>query len=66
MNHINEDRLPVVHAALNIQTAPDVYEVENIAADPDGLIEQAMWKIAPWDGKLVLDLGAGTGFHYHR
>lgn len=65
MNTISQE-LPGVHAAPNIQTAPDVYEIENIAADPDGLIEQAMWQIAPWAGKIVLDLGAGTGFHLAR
>jgi ubiquinone/menaquinone biosynthesis C-methylase UbiE len=62
----NNDALPGVHAAPNIQTAPDVYEIENRAADPDGLIEQAMWRIAPWRDQIVLDLGAGTGFHIAR
>jgi SAM-dependent methyltransferase len=66
MNKAIDDTLPGVHAAPNIQTAPDVYEIENLAADPDGLIEQAMWAISPWHGKLVLDLGAGTGFHLPR
>lgn len=60
--------LPGVHAAAapNIQQAPDTYEIENCAADPDRFIETAMATIAPWDGKLVLDLGAGTGFHIPR
>jgi tRNA G46 methylase TrmB len=40
--------------------------VENRAADPDQLIERAMWRIAPWEGNLVVDLGAGTGFHLPR
>jgi ubiquinone/menaquinone biosynthesis C-methylase UbiE len=57
---------PGVHAAPNIQTDPQVYELENLAADPEGLIEAAMARIAPWDGKVVLDLGAGTGFHIPR
>src|SRR5690242_7722602 len=60
------DALPGVHPAPNIQGAPDVYEVENDAVDPDQLIEQAMWSIAPWEGQLVVDLGAGTGFHLPR
>ncbi len=63
---MNDTNLPGVHAAANIQTAPDVYEIENAAADPDGLIEQAMWQIAPWRDQIVLDLGAGTGFHLAR
>jgi SAM-dependent methyltransferase len=58
--------LPGVHASPNIQMAPDVYELENEAADPEGLIEAAMWRLTPWAGKVFLDLGAGTGFHLAR
>jgi SAM-dependent methyltransferase len=58
--------LPGVHAAPNIQGAPEVYEIENEAADPDGLIEAAMAAIQPWDDRVVLDLGAGTGYHVPR
>ena len=58
--------LPGVHVAPNIQEAPDLYEIENRAVDPAGRIEAAMAAIAPWDGKVVLDLGAGTGFHLAR
>ncbi|HEX6817542.1 MAG TPA: class I SAM-dependent methyltransferase [Ktedonobacterales bacterium] len=58
--------LPGVHPAPNIQRAPDVYEIENQAVDPEQLIEQAMERIAPWRGKVVVDLGAGTGFHLPR
>lgn len=57
---------PGVHPAPNIQDAPDVYEIENQAADPEGRIEAAMAAVVPWDGKVVLDLGAGTGFHLAR
>ena len=60
---MNPTLLPGVHVAPNIQVAPDVYEIENRAADPDHLIEAAMWRVAPWQGQLVVDLGAGTGFH---
>jgi SAM-dependent methyltransferase len=60
------DNLPGVHAAPNIQSGPELYEIENLAADPDGQIEQAMWSIAPWQDRVVLDLGAGTGFHLPR
>lgn len=59
-------KLPGVHAAPNIQTDPHLYEIENIAADPEQKIEAAMYSLAPWDGKIVLDLGAGTGFHTPR
>lgn len=58
--------LPGVHPSPNIQTAPDLYELENRAADPDHHIEQAMQAVAAWTGKIVLDLGAGTGFHVPR
>lgn len=40
-----------------------LYEVENRAADPDHVIERAMGDIAPWNGKVMMDVGAGTGFH---
>lgn len=58
--------LPGVHPAPNIQGAPDVYELENRAADSGGRIEAAMWAIASWADRVVLDLGAGTGFHIAR
>ena len=58
--------LPGVHIAPNIQEAPDIYEIENQAVDPNHQIETAMWHIAPWQGQLVVDLGAGTGFHLPR
>jgi len=58
--------LPGVHPSPNIQNNPDIYEIENRAADPDGLIEATMKTIASWDNKIVLDLGAGTGFHIAR
>ncbi|WP_232524659.1 class I SAM-dependent methyltransferase [Nocardioides mangrovicus] len=50
----------------NIWEHPATYEIENRAADPDGLIEAAMAAIAPWDGRDLLDLGCGTGFHLPR
>ncbi|HUS13429.1 MAG TPA: class I SAM-dependent methyltransferase [Chloroflexia bacterium] len=56
------DALPGVHAAPNIQQNPDVYEIENCTADPDGRIKAATAALAPWDDCIVLDLGAGTGF----
>ncbi|WP_343975546.1 MULTISPECIES: class I SAM-dependent methyltransferase [Kribbella] len=40
-----------------------MYEVENRAVDPDGVIEPAMRAIRDWAGATVLDLGCGTGFH---
>jgi ubiquinone/menaquinone biosynthesis C-methylase UbiE len=57
---------PGVHLSPNIQSMPDIYEIENRAADPAGRIEMAMATIADWDDQVVLDLGAGTGFHIPR
>lgn len=58
--------LPGVHAAPNIQARPDLYEIENRALDPHQLIEQAMRAVLDWNDKIVLDLGAGTGFFVPR
>ena len=64
--HPSYRKLPGIHSSPNIQTDPDLYEVENRAADPDQQIERAMQAIATWTGKTVLDLGAGTGFYIPR
>lgn len=50
----------------NIWDQPHVYEQENRGADPDGVIEAAMLSIAPWQDRVVLDIGCGTGFHLPR
>ncbi len=50
----------------NIWQHPKVYEVENRAVDPDGVIEPAMRAIRDWAGLTVLDIGCGTGFHLPR
>ena len=50
----------------NIWHHPQVYELENRAADPEGRIETAMRAVRPWSGCDVLDLGCGTGFHLPR
>lgn len=41
---------------------PDLYELENRALDPTGLVLAAMRKLAPWAGKTLVDLGCGSGF----
>jgi SAM-dependent methyltransferase len=58
--------LPGVIRSPNIWGAPQVYEIENRAVDPDGVIEVAMAAIRPWDGAVVLDVGCGSGFHLPR
>jgi ubiquinone/menaquinone biosynthesis C-methylase UbiE len=57
------DFLPGVHRAPNIQTDPGIYEIENRATDPQGLIEKAMREVASWKDRIVVDMGAGTGFY---
>jgi SAM-dependent methyltransferase len=48
--------------APNITERPDLYEVENRAIDPDGLVLATMRSLAPWQGKTLVDLGCGSGF----
>lgn len=47
----------------NIWNDPDVYELENLAIDPEGAMEEAMRSIVDWAGLDVVDIGCGTGFH---
>ena len=47
----------------NIWNTPELYELENLAADPHGRVAAAMREIADWTGRTVLDIGCGTGFH---
>ncbi|MDR2985339.1 MAG: class I SAM-dependent methyltransferase [Nocardiopsaceae bacterium] len=44
------------------QRAVDVYEIENRAIDPDGLVLHAMRRLAPWEGRTLVDLGCGSGY----
>jgi SAM-dependent methyltransferase len=47
----------------NIWRHPAVYEIENRAVDPDGVLEKAMRGIRDWRGARVLDIGCGSGYH---
>ncbi|MBW3084800.1 2-methoxy-6-polyprenyl-1,4-benzoquinol methylase, mitochondrial [Austwickia sp. TVS 96-490-7B] len=47
----------------NIWEHPEIYEIENQAVDPDGLILAAIQRLHPLAGQDVLDLGCGTGYH---
>ena len=50
----------------NIWDHPETYELENLAFDPDGLVEQAIREVDDWTGRDVLDIGCGSGFHLPR
>ena len=47
----------------NIWITPELYELENRAADPHGRIAAAMKELGDWSGRTVLDIGCGSGFH---
>lgn len=47
----------------NIWHWPRLYEAENDAQDVDGKIPAALHRIAPWDGRTIVDVGCGTGYH---
>ncbi|ROP36515.1 class I SAM-dependent methyltransferase [Saccharothrix texasensis] len=57
---------PDFHRAPNIADHPDLYERENEAIDPTGLLWRALRDQADWAGRTVLDLGCGTGFWLPR
>ena len=45
---------------------PDLYELENQAIDPDGLVLAAMRRLAPWQARVLVDLGCGSGYWLPR
>jgi len=53
---------PDFQSAPNQGGRPDLYEVENQALDPDGLVLAAMRELAPWAGRTLVDLGCGSGY----
>jgi SAM-dependent methyltransferase len=57
------DLAPGAIPSPNIWNHPHVYEVENRAVDRAGAITSLMKSLAPWDGRDLLDIGCGTGFH---
>lgn len=44
------------------QRQADVYELENRALDPDGLVLAGMRALASWTGRTLVDLGCGSGY----
>lgn len=59
---LGPQELPDFTASGNQAVDPSLYEVENKALDPRGLVLSAMRNIAPWEGRVLLDLGCGSGF----
>jgi SAM-dependent methyltransferase len=57
---------PDFSRAPNIAGNPEVYERENEAADPGGVLWRALREAADWAGRTLLDLGCGTGFWLSR
>ena len=50
----------------NIWNTPELYELENRAADPHDRIARAMRELGDWAGRTLLDVGCGSGFHLPR
>lgn len=50
----------------NIAGNPDIYELENESIERDGRLEDALYELAPWDDRTLLDIGCGTGFWLER
>ncbi len=59
MNDLNAG----AHHSPNINENSETYEIENLACDPEHLIEGFFSKLIDIEEKNILDIGCGTGFH---
>jgi SAM-dependent methyltransferase len=59
---LDDEEFPDWQPAPNIRDNPQLYEIENTAFDPDGLVLAAMRDAAPWAGRRLVDVGCGNGF----
>ena len=66
--HVADDRAPYPdwRFAPNIGKHPASYQLENEAFDRAGHVLTAMRAIAPWAGRVIVDLGCGTGYWLRR
>ncbi|HET7683014.1 MAG TPA: class I SAM-dependent methyltransferase [Marmoricola sp.] len=54
---------PGARPSPNIWNSPETYEIENRAVDRAGRLAALLRSLASWEGRHVLDVGCGTGFH---
>lgn len=66
LNHDHAGMPADFFRAWNQGLHPDLYEIENRALDREGKVWSALARLAPWDGRILLDLGCGTGFWLPR
>lgn len=52
--------------APNLAGDPATYELENEAIERDGRLDRALFELAPWAGRTILDIGCGAGFWLTR
>lgn len=48
--------------AANQGASPELYELENQAIDPGGMLWETLQQLAPWAGRTLVDLGCGSGY----
>ena len=61
--------MPEIQQTLSTYPGADqseAYEYLNACTDPEGRLEQALNNLAPFEGRVLLDIGAGSGFHAAR
>lgn len=66
MTIVGAAQLPDFRHAPNQGGNIELYEAENKALDPEGLVLAVMRARAPWAGRTLLDLGCGSGFWLGR